>query len=50
MLAYLSQGTICFNNVLFSTSFLQSSRKTFFSLAYFLNQLNAKPSQQNQHS
>jgi len=50
MFAYLSPGTICFSNVLFSTSFLQLSRKTFISLAYFLNQLNAKPSLQNQLS
>ena len=41
--AYLSPGTICFSNVLFSTSFLESSRKTLFSLAYFLNQSNTKP-------
>jgi len=32
ILAYLSPGTICFSNVLFSTSFLLSSRKTFFRL------------------
>jgi len=29
----LFPGTICFSNVLFSTSFLYSSWKTFFSLA-----------------
>ena len=50
MFAYLSPGTICFNNVLFSTFFLESSRKTSFSLAYFMNQLNAKTSLQNQLS
>jgi len=47
---YLSAGTICSSNVLFSTSFLESSQKMFISLAYFLNQLNAKPSLQNQLS
>jgi len=50
MFAYLTPRTICFSNVLFSTSFLESSRKTLFSLAYFLNQLNTKSSQQNQLS
>jgi len=50
MFAYLSPGTSCFSNVLFSASFLESSRKTLFSLAYFLNQLNTKPSLQNQLS
>ena len=39
MFAYLPPGTICFSNVLFSTSFLESSRKMLFRLAYFLNQL-----------
>jgi len=39
MFAYLSLGTICLSNVLFSTSFLESSRKTLFTLAYFFNQL-----------
>ena len=41
--AYLSPGTICFSNILFSNFSLQSSLKTFFSFAYFLNQVNAKP-------
>jgi len=41
--AYLSPGTTCFSNILFSNFSLQSSLKTFFSLAYFLNQVNAKP-------
>jgi len=48
MFVYLSAGKIYFSNVLFSTPFFESSRKTFFSLADFLNQLNAKPSLQNQ--
>jgi len=39
MFAYLSPGTICFSNALFSTSLLESSRKTLFTLAYFFNQL-----------
>jgi len=42
--AYLSPRTICFSNVLYSTSFLESSRKLYVSLAYFLNPLNVKPS------
>jgi len=41
--AYLYPGTICFTNTLFSNFFLQSSRKTFISLAYFLNHVNVKP-------
>jgi len=32
MFAYLSPGTICFSNVLFSTSFLESSQKKLFRL------------------
>jgi len=50
MFAYLSPGTIYFSNVLFSISVWEFSRKTFISLDYFLNQLNAKPSPQNQLS
>jgi len=50
MFAYLSPGTICFSNVSFSTSFLEKSWKTLFSLAYLLNQLNTKRSLQNQLS
>jgi len=50
MFAYLSPGIIWFSNLLFSTSFLELSRRTFISLAYFLNQLNAKPSLQHQLS
>jgi len=41
--AYLSPGTICFSNTLFSNFSLQTSLKTFFQLAQFLNQVNAKP-------
>ena len=41
MFAYLPIGTICFRNVSFSTS-LQLSQKKFISVAYFLNQVNAK--------
>jgi len=40
---YLSSGTICFSNILISNFFLQSSRKTLISLAYFLNHVNVKP-------
>jgi len=47
---FISRGTILFSNVVFSTSFLESLQKTFFSHSYFLTQLNAKPSQQNQLS
>jgi len=32
IIAYLSLGTICFSNVLFSNSLQQSLRKTFFRL------------------
>jgi len=39
-----------FRNLLFMTSFLGSSQKTFFALAYFWNQLNVEPLPQNQHS
>jgi len=47
---YLSPGTICFKNVLISTSCFNRHGNVFFSRAYFLNQLNAKPSLQNQLS
>jgi len=50
MFAYISPGTICFSNVLFSTYFLKLSWKMLFLLAYFLNQLSTKPSLQNQLS
>jgi len=50
--AYLSSGIICFNlqKSLIFDFLLGSSQKTFYWLAYFLNQLNVEPLQQNQHS